>query len=141
MRQQRRLRLPVGRVRLRASARRSGRRAPRPDAAGAGGPDPPGRGRKSAPLAPGGGLGADPAHPAEAGPATEEPIRHGPPGSIDEDLRWTAATPEQPCPICGATAGCGVAADDGFVACEGVPSEHPLDVGGWLHRLPRPTAG
>jgi hypothetical protein len=76
-----------------------------------------------------------------AEPDREELTRHGPPGSIDEDLRWTAVAPERPCPVCGATSGCGVAAEEGFVACERVPSEHPLDVGGWLHSLPRPGAG
>ena len=37
------------------------------------------------------------------------------------------------------TDGCGVATA-GFVLCRTVPSEHPVDVGGWLHtRSERPA--
>ena len=135
MRQQLWLHLPVAAARRGAggAARRAGRGAPR---AAGGGPDRPGRGQARRPRP-----ATGPAQAGAAAPVQEEPTRRGPPGSIDEDLRWTAATPARPCPVCGAEAGCGVAAEEGFAACERVPSEHPLDVGGWLHRLPRPAAG
>jgi hypothetical protein len=58
---------------------------------------------------------------------------------MDDDLVWRAVSPERPCPVCGAVSGCGITDGDGFTACRSVPSEHPLDVGGWLHPAPAPT--
>jgi hypothetical protein len=74
-------------------------------------------------------------------PVPGEPVRPKRPGpTIDDDLRWTAVSAERPCPICGATTGrCGVAPEEGAVVCQHVPSEHPLEGGGWLHQLPRPS--
>jgi hypothetical protein len=60
--------------------------------------------------------------------------------TCDDDLVWVAVAPGRPCPVCGATAGCGVAEEEGFALCERVASAHPVDVGGWLHRLPPPAA-
>ena len=54
----------------------------------------------------------------------------------DDDLLWVAVAPDRPCPVCGGTHGCGVAAEEGFAVCGRVVSPHPLDVGGWLHALP-----
>jgi CheY-like chemotaxis protein len=31
--------------------------------------------------------------------------------------------------------GCGVAPEDGYALCLGTPSDRPVDVGGWLHRV------
>jgi hypothetical protein len=62
---------------------------------------------------------------------------HHPPSKIDDDLVWVAVSAERPCPVCGAATGCGVAEEEGFVLCRTRPSEHPLDVGGWLHARPR----
>jgi hypothetical protein len=53
----------------------------------------------------------------------------------DDDLVWAAVAPERPCPVCGATCGCGLA-EEGFVLCARVASAHPVDVGGWLHAVP-----
>jgi hypothetical protein len=70
----------------------------------------------------------------------ERPARPGP--GIDDDPRWTAVSPEQPCPVCGATAGlCGLALEEGLVACASVPSERPRESGGWLHQLARRPQG
>jgi hypothetical protein len=54
----------------------------------------------------------------------------------DDDLVWVAVAPDRPCPLCGATHGCGLAEEEGFVLCRTAVSAHPIDVGGWLHRRP-----
>ena len=59
---------------------------------------------------------------------------HRPAAGIDDDLLWRAVCAEQPCPVCQGMAGCGVVDAEGFVLCRVVPSAHPVDVGGWLHR-------
>jgi hypothetical protein len=59
---------------------------------------------------------------------------------VDDDLQWRAVGPEQPCPVCRGTDGCGIAGAEGFVLCRTVPSEHPVDVGGWLHTQPERPA-
>jgi hypothetical protein len=65
-------------------------------------------------------------------------VRPGP--TNDDDARWTAVSADLPCPVCGATTGrCGIALDDGLAACQSVPSEHPIEGGGWLHRPDRPA--
>ena len=53
--------------------------------------------------------------------------------SSDDAPVRVAVAPARPCPVCGATAGCGVAAEDGFVLCARVASPQPVDAGGWLH--------
>ena len=79
---------------------------------------------------------------AFSGPASGEPPHDPPrperPGpTIDDDPRWTAVSTDLPCPVCGATTGrCGVAVDEELVDCQNVPSEHPIEGGGWLHPLP-----
>jgi hypothetical protein len=80
----------------------------------------------------------DPAAPAEQPP--EGPARPERPGqTIDDDPRWTAVSPERPCPVCGGTdTKCGIALDEGVVDCQRVPSAHPIEGGGWLHQLGRP---
>jgi hypothetical protein len=55
---------------------------------------------------------------------------------LDESLTWIEATPDRPCPRCGATAGCAVSDDRRFVWCRLVVSAHPLDGAGWLHAAP-----
>jgi hypothetical protein len=61
----------------------------------------------------------------------------GPTATIDDDLRWSAASPEHACPVCGARSGCGVAPFQGGVAvdCRWTASATPMTEGGWLHRL------
>jgi len=75
------------------------------------------------------------ASPEDRGANPQPADRSRPPGpTIDDDPRWAAVSARLPCPVCGATSGgCGVALDDGVVACARVPSEHPLESGGWLH--------
>ena len=91
-------------------------------------------------LPPAGGAGRNATGPSSAGrhsgcvPALVDP--HRPPGSLDDDFRWTAVSAERPCPVCGARAGCGVAPGAGHALGLVVPSDRPLDVGGWLHALP-----
>jgi hypothetical protein len=55
--------------------------------------------------------------------------------AVVDASEWVNATMEWPCRICGATDGCSSLADDTFARCLEQPSEWPLVVGGWLHRL------
>jgi hypothetical protein len=55
---------------------------------------------------------------------------------------WVEASPEDPCPVCGAIDGCKVSEDRTFACCMnviydplGAYSEWPVVTGGWLHRL------
>jgi nucleotide-binding universal stress UspA family protein len=50
-------------------------------------------------------------------------------------LNWVVATPERPCPVCGATDACCVADGSGYARCRAVCSVHPVEGGGWLHDL------
>jgi nucleotide-binding universal stress UspA family protein len=76
--------------------------------------------------------------PDDGRPGTwqRDPVSHG--GTI-EDLRWVPVSVAHPCPVCGSTYGCSVAADTGHVCCRNVPSKHGVDGGGWLHELHRPA--
>ena len=56
--------------------------------------------------------------------------------AVVEVPEWESVTREQPCPICGAPAGCEVLAEEQvFVRCLATASEWPVLGGGWLHRL------
>ena len=44
------------------------------------------------------------------------------------------------CPICGGMTGCKTQAEGHFAACGTEPSEWPLTIGGWLHRVLRTGA-
>ena len=48
---------------------------------------------------------------------------------------WIDASSAHPCPICYGIGGCSTLRDTGFARCEEQPSEWPLVVGGWLHRI------
>jgi hypothetical protein len=48
---------------------------------------------------------------------------------------WRYVSEKNPCPICGAEAGCRTLVDDDFACCERTPSEWPLTTGAWLHRI------
>lgn len=60
------------------------------------------------------------------------------PATTVDDLRWTAVSAVDPCPLCAAPGDCGVAAFRGGVAvhCRRVVSRWPMAQGGWLHRMP-----
>lgn len=58
---------------------------------------------------------------------------------IEDD--WAAVTMAAPCTVCGATTGCAALRDERFVRCARWPSEWPMTVGGWLHRLAPPPVG
>jgi hypothetical protein len=60
------------------------------------------------------------------------------PASVDEAPVWEPATEDRPCPVCGATAGCAAAADEGLAVCRAVVSARPVVGGGWLHGGGRP---
>lgn len=62
----------------------------------------------------------------------------GPTTVMDDELRWSAVSCEQPCPVCGASAECGTAPFHGGIAvdCRNLTSSWPMVGGGWLHRLP-----
>jgi putative ABC transport system substrate-binding protein len=69
--------------------------------------------------------------------------RHAPEGTMtghrmatDEAIRWEAVGQRRPCPVCGATSGCGVAEDGRLVVCRATVSGLPVRGGGWLHVLP-----
>jgi hypothetical protein len=50
-------------------------------------------------------------------------------------LRWATASRVQPCPVCGATSGCGLVEGTGYARCRNVASSHPVGDHGWLHEL------
>ena len=55
--------------------------------------------------------------------------------AVVDATEWVNVTAESPCGVCGATSGCSVMRNEGFVRCAEQPSEWPLVVGGWLHRV------
>jgi hypothetical protein len=49
---------------------------------------------------------------------------------------WATVSVGRPCPSCGASTGCAVAAAIAAVRCRALRSERPLVGGGWFHVLP-----
>jgi hypothetical protein len=58
--------------------------------------------------------------------------------TTDEEIAWQTVGQRRPCPVCGATGGCGVAEDGRLVVCRWTRSGLPVQGGGWLHVLPAP---
>ena len=48
---------------------------------------------------------------------------------------WVESSFDQPCPICNGDGGCSTMRDGSFARCVERPSEWPLVVGGWVHRI------
>jgi hypothetical protein len=72
--------------------------------------------------------------------ATNVPYhRHDPP-RVDAAAFWIEVTATAPCPACGAPEACAVAATGEYVRCRLARSAHPVEGGGWLHRVPVPAA-
>jgi nucleotide-binding universal stress UspA family protein len=55
------------------------------------------------------------------------------------ELTWVSASPGRPYPVCGATGGCAVVDDAGYVCCRTVCSDHCIEDRGWLHQLHQST--
>jgi hypothetical protein len=63
-------------------------------------------------------------------------VHHG----TGADVEWINVSELRRCPICGGMAGCKTQAEGHFAVCGTEPSEWPLTVGGWLHRVLRSSA-
>lgn len=63
----------------------------------------------------------------------------------DQAERWRRVTRETPCAVCGKGSWCAVSVEDGNVYCMRVPSDKPVESGGWIHTveapLPMPSKG
>ena len=55
--------------------------------------------------------------------------------AVVDVTKWVDVTDKSPCEVCGATSRCSVMRDERFVRCAEQPSEWPLVIGGWLHRV------
>lgn len=52
-----------------------------------------------------------------------------------DDPGWRIASADEPCPYCGADAGCSFQDGGEFLRCMVTASMRPILGGGWLHRL------
>jgi hypothetical protein len=54
---------------------------------------------------------------------------------LSDPVEWTLVTAGRPCRVCGSRQGCRSGSGGEFACCATLPSEWPLTIGGWVHRI------